>query len=459
MFMKIEKPSIPKGTRDFGPEKMRKRQFILDTIRRVFEKFGYQPLETPAMENLSVLTGKYGAEGDQLLYKIINSGDFLSKSSETDFQNGSKSLLPKISEKGLRYDLTVPFARYVVMNQHDIAFPFKRYQIQPVWRADRPQKGRYREFYQCDADVVGTNSLVCEAEIMLMINEVMHNLGLADFTIKLNNRKLLTAITDLIGEHGKEAAFCVAIDKLDKIGREKVEEELLKADFSQEAIKKLDPVFNITGSNKEKIEQLSKLLESSTIGQEGIDEIKMLFEYLETFGSESYHVDLDLTLARGLSYYTGTILEVSANNSTIKSSITGGGRYDNLTGVFGLQGVPGVGFSFGVDRIYDVLEDLDLFPKENESSTKVLLLNFDPDSFKEALKILSKLRSSGVRSEIYPDAVKIKKQMNYANRKNVPFVLMIGANEIKEGKYQLKNMKTGEQLKLGVNEILEQLLN
>ena len=457
--MKIDKPSIPKGTRDFSPEKMLRRQHILNTIRNVFEKFGYHPLETPAMENLSVLTGKYGAEGDQLLYKILNSGDFLSKVDEKDIHGGSKKLINKIAGKGLRYDLTVPFARYVVMNQHDITFPFKRYQIQPVWRADRPQKGRYREFYQCDADIVGTTSLVCESEIILMINEVMQNLGLTDFIIKINNRKILTAITDLIGEHGKEAPFCVAIDKLDKIGREKVEEELSNVGFSAEAIKKLSPVFAIKGSNSEIIHQLEDLLANSQIGKEGIDELKQVYEYLNDFGVEDNNVELDLTLARGLSYYTGIILEVKANNSTIKSSITGGGRYDNLTGVFGLEGVSGVGFSFGVDRIYDVMDDLDLFPKEFEASTKVLLLNFDPVSFKESLKVLAKLRTANIKSEIYPDAVKIKKQMNYANKKGVPFVLMIGENEIKEGKFQLKNMNTGEQHKLGVQEIIHNLSN
>ena len=300
-FMKIDKPSIPKGTRDFGPKKMQKRQYILNTIRNVFEKFGFQPIETPAMENLSVLTGKYGAEGDQLLYKILNSGDYLSKAGSSDIQNGSRTLTPKISEKGLRYDLTVPFARYVVMNQHDITFPFKRYQIQPVWRADRPQKGRYREFYQCDADVVGTDSLLCEAEIVLMINEVMENLKLKDFTIKLNNRKLLTAITDLVGEHGKEVVFCVAIDKLDKIGREKVEDELLQNGFSPDAIKKLDPIFNIHGSNESILDQLEALLINSENGTEGVNELKQLFEYLESFSSANNNVDLDLTLARGLS--------------------------------------------------------------------------------------------------------------------------------------------------------------
>lgn len=457
--MKINKPSIPKGTRDFSPEKMLKRQFILNTIRKVFEKFGFQPLETPAMENLSVLTGKYGAEGDQLLYKILNSGDFLSKTKEEDFQDGSKNLTPKIAEKGLRYDLTVPFARYVVMNQHDITFPFKRYQIQPVWRADRPQKGRYREFYQCDADVVGTNSLVCESEIILMINEVMNNLDLTDFIIKINNRKLLTAITDMIGEHGKEAAFCVAIDKLDKIGREKVEEDLSNNGFSSAGIKKLAPVFEMKGSNNEILKQLGDLLADSEIGKEGVDELKQVFGFLNDFGVADQRVELDLTLARGLSYYTGIILEVKANNSSITSSITGGGRYDNLTGVFGLEGVSGVGFSFGVDRIYDVMDDMNLFPKEYEASTKVLILNFDAASFKESLNVLTQLRAANVKSEVYPDAVKIKKQMNYANRKGVPFVLMIGENEIKEGKFQLKNMTTGEQQQLGLQEIIDFLSN
>ena len=455
--MKTEKPSIPKGTRDFGPEKMLKRQYILNTIRKVFEKYGYQPIETPTMENLSVLTGKYGAEGDQLLYKILNSGDFLSKTNDEDLRSGSKKLTGKIADKGLRYDLTVPFARYVVMNQHDITFPFKRYQIQPVWRADRPQKGRYREFYQCDADVVGTNSLVCETEIILMIDDVLNNLGLTDFSIKINNRKLLTALTDFIGEHGKEAAFCVAIDKLDKIGRTKVEEELKVSGFSTESIKKLDPVFDIKGSNREIIDQLNALFTNSELGKEGIEELKQIFEFLTDFGGDDQNVKLDLTLARGLSYYTGFILEVIVNNASIKSSITGGGRYDNLTGVFGLKGVSGVGFSFGVDRIYDVLEDLDLFPKKYEASTKVLVLNFDPVSFKESLKALGSLRAANIKSEAYPDAVKIKKQMNYANKKDVPFVLMIGENEIKEGKFLLKNMKTGDQEKLSLQEIIDYL--
>lgn len=452
--MKIDKPSIPKGTRDFGPEKMLKRQYILNTIKSVFEKFGYQPLETPAMENLSVLTGKYGTEGDQLLYKVLNSGNYLSKVNKEDDLSEIKKLTNKIAGKGLRYDLTVPFARYVVMNQHEITFPFRRYQIQPVWRADRPQKGRYREFYQCDADVVGTNSLVCESEIIMMIDEVLQNLGILDFTIKVNNRKLLTAITELIGENGKEAAFCVAIDKLDKIGREKVEIELSNGGFSAKALSRLAPVFEMQGSNDEIINQLETLFSDSDLGKEGISEIKETFGYLNNFGLSQSNVKLDLTLARGLSYYTGIIVEVQVNNSTIKSSITGGGRYDNLTGVFGMNGVSGVGFSFGVDRIFDVMDDLDLFPKDYEASTKVLLLNFDEVALKESLKVLAKLRAANIKSEVYPDAVKIKKQMNYANKKGVPFVLMIGEDEIAAGKYQLKNMNSGEQQKLGLQEII-----
>ncbi len=452
--MKIEKPSIPNGTRDFGPAKMVKRQYILNTIRNVFEKFGFQPLETPAMENLSVLTGKYGEEGDQLLYKILNSGDFLSKVQPGHLMEGSKSMTFKIAEKGLRYDLTVPFARYVVMNQNEIAFPFRRYQIQPVWRADRPQKGRYREFYQCDADVVGTDSLLCEAEIILMINEVMGLFGLSDFTIKLNNRKVLTAIAESIGATGKEAALCVAIDKIDKIGAEKVKAELMENGFSPDAVSKLDPIFHIHGSNAQKILELESILKESEQGKQGISELKELFELLTNFGLTDSHVLLDITLARGLSYYTGTILEVKVNNSTISSSISGGGRYDNLTGVFGLEGVSGVGFSFGVDRLYDVLEDLELFPKDVHTTTKVLLLNFGQQTLSHSLRILSKLRQQNIKSEIFPEDAKIKKQMNYANKKGVPYVLMIGENEISEGKYQLKNMETGEQLALDFDGIL-----
>jgi histidyl-tRNA synthetase len=455
--MKIDKPSIPNGTRDFGPAKMVKRQYILNTIRNVFEKFGFQPLETPAMENLSVLTGKYGEEGDQLLYKILNSGDFLSKVQPDQMKEGSKSVTYKIAEKGLRYDLTVPFARFVVMNQNEITFPFRRYQIQPVWRADRPQKGRYREFYQCDADVVGTDSLLCEAEIVLMINEVMARFGLSDFTIKLNNRKVLTAIAENIGAAGKEAALCVAIDKIDKIGEEKVKAELMENGFSPEAVSMLDPIFSVHGSNAQKIHELELILKDSANGKQGISELKELFELLTNFGLSDHHVLLDITLARGLSYYTGTILEVKVNNSSITSSISGGGRYDNLTGFFGLEGMSGVGFSFGVDRLYDVMEDLELFPKEVHATTKVLLLNFGQQTLSHSLRILSKLRQQNIKSEIYPEDAKIKKQMNYANKKGVPYVLMIGENEIKEGKYQLKNMETGEQSALDFEGIVASL--
>ncbi len=453
--MKTEKPSIPQGTRDFGPDKMFRRQFIFDTIKMVFEKYGYPPLETPAMENLHILTGKYGLEGDQLLYKVLNSGDFLSKTTRQDFEKGYKHLTHLIAGKGLRYDLTVPFARYVVMNQHNISFPFKRYQIQPVWRADRPQKGRYREFYQCDADIVGTDSLLCEAEFIMMIGEVFNNLGLHDFKIKINNRKLLTAITEWIGESGKEMAFCTAIDKLDKIGRQKVEEELEREGFSTESIKMLDPIFDIEGTNEEKINQLSSLLKDSETGRKGIDELRQTFGFLHELGSHEKNIIIDLTLARGLTYYTGIILEVRANNSSIKSSIGGGGRYDNLTGVFGLEGISGVGFSFGVDRIYDVMADLGLFPDNFEASAKTLIVHFDDLSFKESLKVLSALRKSGIKSEVYPDRVKIKKQMSYANKKGVPYVILIGEDEVRSKTYQLKNMKTGGQQKLGLDELIE----
>ncbi len=455
--MKAEKPSIPKGTRDFSPEKMLKRNFIFNTIRKVFEKCGYQPLETPAVENLSVLTGKYGDEGDQLLFKILNSGDFLSKTRGDDVEKGYKHLTKKIAEKGLRYDLTVPFARYVVMNRNDITFPFKRYQIQPVWRADKPQKGRYREFYQCDADVVGTNSLVCEAEIIQMINEVFGDLGITDFTIKLNNRKLLMAITELIGAEGKETAFCVAIDKLDKIGRKKVEEEMLQNGFSEEAIKKMDPLFSLSGDNTNKINQIKAMLSESPAGLEGVHELEELFKFLDAFNIDDPHIDIDITLARGLSYYTGTIIEVKVNNATLTSSVSGGGRYDNLTGVFGMEGVSGVGISFGVDRIYDVMEDLDLFPKDHVLSTKVLLIPFDNESMLKALSILSELRSHNIFAEVFPDITKLKKPMNYANKKDIPFVILIGSEELKAEKYGLKDMNSGVQEQLSLPSIIDKL--
>ncbi|MDN5201361.1 histidine--tRNA ligase [Fulvivirgaceae bacterium BMA10] len=451
--MGTQKPNLPKGTRDFGPEKMVKRNFIFDAIKGTFQKFGFQPLETPAIENLSVLTGKYGDEGDQLLFKILNSGDFLSKTSPEDLESGSRTLLPKISEKGMKYDLTVPFARYVVMNQHNITFPFKRYQIQPVWRADRPQKGRYREFYQCDADVIGTDSLICESEIILMIKEVFGKLGIQKYDIKINNRKILGAIANYIGVPGKISDFCVAIDKLDKIGLEGVLKELEKRSFPKESLKKLGPIINFSGSNEEKISFLGKLISEE---QEGISEIKQIFGFLQSFGTDAEHVDFDPTLARGLSYYTGTIFEVKVKDVSI-GSVSGGGRYDDLTGIFGLPGVSGVGFSFGVDRIYDVMEELDLFPKDNLISTKVLIANFGADSEKHALTTLKKLRDTEIKSEIYPDAVKLKKQLNYADKKAIPFVIMIGEDEIKNGSFTLKDMQKGQQERLDLEALLNKL--
>ncbi len=455
--MSKEKPSIPQGTRDYGPEKMARRNYIFSVIRNVFEKFGFLPLETPAMENLSVLTGKYGEEGDQLLYKILNSGDFLAKTTIEDLSRGYKRVLPKIASKGLRYDLTVPFARYVVMNRHEIVFPFKRYQIQPVWRADRPQKGRYREFYQCDADVVGTGSLICEAENILMIDEVFQTLGIKAYEIKLNNRKILKGITEAIGVPGRENVFATAIDKLDKTGMERVFGELSAAGFEAPALEKLMPFMHVKGTNEEKADVLSRLLSGSKPGMEGIAELKEIMAMVKHFGLEDDHIVLDVTLARGLNYYTGSIFEVKALNSEITGSLGGGGRYDDLTGVFGMEGISGVGFSFGVDRIYDVLEETHAFPEDDLISTKVMIVNFDPESAAHALGIVSKLRQAGISSEIYPDHVKLKKQMSYANRKGIPYVMMVGTREIEEKIYGLKDMKTGEQKQLSFPEILQAL--
>jgi len=442
--MSIQKPSLPKGTRDFGPQQMARRNYILDTIKSTFKLFGYQQLETPSMENLSVLTGKYGDEGDQLLYKILNSGDFLKKVKAEDLDKGPVKVLPKVAEKGLRYDLTVPFARYVVMNRNDITFPFKRFQIQPVWRADRPQKGRYREFYQCDADVVGTDSLICETEILLMIRKVFAELKLTDYDIKVNNRKILTGIAEVIGEPGKVSELCVAIDKLDKIGWEKVKEELGQRGFSDPSIGKLEPVVTLKGNNEEKLTFLKSFLGSSQEGMQGVLELEEVLAILDSFGENQDHVALDVVLARGLSYYTGAIFEVKVNNVSI-GSVSGGGRYDNLTGVFGLDGVSGVGFSFGVDRIYDVLDELGLFPEERMQSTAVMVGYFDKEGRDYGLKVLNGLRSSGLAAEIYPDIAKVKKQFNYADKKNIPFVIMIGSEEMAQHKVTLKNMKSGEQ--------------
>lgn len=456
----MSKPSLARGTRDFGPSVMVKRNFIFDTIKRTFQKFGFQPIETPTIENLSVLMGKYGDEGDQLLFKILNSGDFAKDISQNDLDEGSKKLTLKISEKGLRYDLTVPFARFVVMNRNDLVMPFKRYQIQPVWRADRPQKGRYREFYQCDADVVGTDSLICEAEIVLMLQEILQNLGIEDFTIKINNRKILSGIAEVIGVKGSEVPLTIAIDKLDKIGKDKVEDELRERGFSEESIEKLQPIFEIQGVDNQVFEKLKTWLKDSETGLKGVEELEKVWSLVQGFGLDNAKTQLDITLARGLSYYTGAIFEVKANGVAI-GSISGGGRYDNLTGTFGMPGLSGVGISLGVDRIYDVMEELGLFEVLQNTPrgvlTKVLLTNFDAEAERYSLPILKKLRDAGINAEIYPEAGKIKKQFDYANRKNIPFVVVVGSDEMQTGELTLKNMMLGEQEKLGIEQIIEKL--
>jgi histidyl-tRNA synthetase len=452
----MQKPSLPKGTRDFGPIQMARRNFILDTIKDTFQLFGYQQIETPAMENLSTLTGKYGDEGDQLLFKILNSGDFLKDVTFADLEKGSGGVLTKVAEKGLRYDLTVPFARYVVMNRNELAFPFKRYQIQPVWRADRPQKGRYREFYQCDADVVGTDSLVCEAEIVLMIRRVFAKLGLADYGIKINNRKILTGIAEAIGEAGKEGPLCVAIDKLDKIGWEKVQEELIQRGFGLQSIQNLSPLVSLESDLKGKMEFLKTFLKDSPTGLKGVEELEEVFGILEKMGENLDHVDFDIMLARGLSYYTGAIFEVKVYGVSI-GSVSGGGRYDNLTGVFGLPGVSGVGFSFGVDRLYDVLEELQLFPSDSLNGTRLLLAYFDSKGFEYGLSILNHFRKAGIKVEIYPDHAKIKKQFEFATKKEIPFVGICGDDEITSGTISIKNLITGIQENLSLEAAVSKL--
>ncbi|GAB3640136.1 histidine--tRNA ligase [Spirosoma arcticum] len=449
----MQKPTLPKGTRDFGPEQMRNRLFIFDTIRQTFRRFGFQPLETPSMENLSTLTGKYGDEGDQLLYKILNSGDYAADLTELDIASGSKKLTPKIAEKGLRYDLTVPFARYVVMNRNNLTMPFKRYQMQPVWRADRPQKGRYREFYQCDADVVGTDSLLCEAEIVLMIHEVFGNLGITDFTLKINNRKILAGIAEVIGAPGGEGTLSVAIDKLDKIGREKVLDELRERGFTNTAIAQLDPLFDKATDVAGTIARLKSWLVSSELAQTGIAELDEMLRLVDQYGVAEPRVQIDPTLARGLSYYTGAIFEVKVNNVQI-GSVSGGGRYDNLTGAFGLPGLSGVGISFGVDRIYDVMDELKLFPVGAGQGTRVLIVPFDSEARAVALPLLSQLRGAGVAAEVYPDLTKVKKMLDYANAKQIPYVVLIGSEEVQTGMLSLKNMVTGEQRKLTATEVV-----
>lgn len=450
-----QKPSIPKGTRDFSPIEMAKRNYIFNTIKEVFLLYGFQQIETPAMENLSTLMGKYGEEGDKLLFKMLNSGDYLKNApAEMLEQHDYIHLIPKISEKGLRYDLTVPFARYVVMHRNDIQFPFKRYQIQPVWRADRPQKGRYREFYQCDADVVGSDSLMNEIELVGMIDEVFKRFGI-NVIIKINNRKVLSGIAEVIGAPDKIVDITVAIDKIDKIGLENVNAELLEKGLSQDAVDALQPLLTLSGSNEEKLATLSTLLASSEVGMKGVEELRYVLTNSEAQQPKGV-VELDVSLARGLNYYTGTIIEVKAKDVTI-GSITGGGRYDNLTGVFGMPGTSGVGISFGADRIYDVLNTLELYPKDTLASTKVLFVNFGEKEGAQSLQYVMKLRANGIPAEIYPDSTKMKKQMSYANDKNVAYVAMVGETEMANGTIALKCMETGEQENLTISEVISKL--
>ena len=449
----MAKPSIPKGTRDFSPVEMAKRNYIFDTIREVYALYGFRQIETPAMETLSTLMGKYGEEGDKLLFKVLNSGDYLAKLSDDELmQRNPLHLATKLCEKGLRYDLTVPFARYVVQHRDEIQLPFKRYQIQPVWRADRPQKGRYREFYQCDADVVGSDSLLNEVELMQIVDTVFTRFGVR-VAIKINNRKILTGIAETIGEADKIVDITVAIDKLDKIGIDAVNEELRRDGISDEAIKKLQPIIALTGTNDEKLATIAQVLAQSEVGMKGVEETRFILDTLKTCGLHN-QIDLDLTLARGLNYYTGAIFEVKALDYAI-GSITGGGRYDNLTGIFGLPGISGVGISFGADRIYDVLGGLDLYPKEAEQGTQLLFINFGATETAYCLPVLRRCREAGIRTEIYPDSVKMKKQMAYANAKQVSFVVLAGEEEIAQGKLTLKNMATGEQTLVTPEELIE----
>ena len=450
--MAVQKPTIPSGTRDFTPEEMVKRNYIFDTIKKVFQLYGYLPIETPAMENLSTLLGKYGEEGDKLLFKVLNSGDFLSNVKTDEFGNKeSNKVALQISEKGLRYDLTVPFARYVVMHRNDINFPFKRYQIQPVWRADRPQRGRYREFYQCDVDVIGSDALLNEVELIQMIDDIFSRLHVAA-EIKLNNRKILAGIAEMVGENDKMMDITIAIDKLDKIGIEKVNSELLGKGVSEAAIGKLQPILNMKGTQQEKLLLLRELLQTSETGMKGIEETLYIMNKVAELGVESM-VELDLTLARGLNYYTGAIIEVKAADVKI-GSICGGGRYDNLTGIFGMDGTSGVGISFGADRIYDVLNELDLFPENKDLTTMVFFVNFGEEEEKYALRILQKIRKAGINAELFPAADKMKKQMNYADKKNIPFVVIIGQDEIEKDVLSVKDMKTGVQEEMRLTDFI-----
>jgi histidyl-tRNA synthetase len=448
----MSQPSIPKGTRDFSPDEMAKRNYIFDTIREVYKLYGFRQIETPAMENLSTLMGKYGEEGDQLLFKILNSGDYLKDINDEELTERNVSrLATKLSEKGLRYDLTVPFARYVVMHRNDITFPFRRYQIQPVWRADRPQKGRYREFFQCDADVVGSDSLINEVELIQIIDEVFSRFGIR-VSIRLNNRKILSGIADIIGYADKIVDITVAIDKLDKIGLQKVNEELASKGISQEAIEQLRPIIMLQGSNEDKLSTLSNILKDSETGILGVQELAFIVDKLKITGIRS-DLELDLTLARGLNYYTGAIIEVKALDVQI-GSITGGGRYDNLTGIFGLPGVSGVGISFGADRIFDVLNQLDLYPKDSVRNTQVLFVNFGEKEEAYILPLAAGMRRAGIATEVYPEPAKMNKQMKYADSNKIPFVAIVGENEMNENKIMLKNMATGEQQLLTPDEYI-----
>ena len=445
-----QKPSIPKGTRDFGPVEMAKRNYIFNTIRSVYELYGFQQIETPAQETLQTLMGKYGEEGDKLLFKILNSGDYLSKIEDSELtERNTLRLASKICEKGLRYDLTVPFARYVVMHREELQLPFKRYQVQPVWRADRPQKGRYREFYQFDGDVVGSDSLLNEVELMQIVDTVFTRFGVR-VQIKINNRKILTGIAEVIGAADKIVDITVAIDKLDKIGIDNVNQELREDGLSEEQIQKLQPIIMLEGSNEEKLNTIAEVLASSETGLKGVEETRYILGFLTALNND---IQLDLTLARGLSYYTGAIFEVKALDTPM-GSISGGGRYDNLTGIFGMPGLSGVGISFGVDRIYDVLNALDLYPKDSLNTTQVLFINFGEQETAYCLPIIHKVRASGIRAEIYPDATKMKKQMSYANAKQIPFVVLAGESEMAAQKVTLKNMETGEQQLVTTEELI-----
>lgn len=448
-----QKPSIPKGTRDFSPMEMAKRNYIFDTIKQVYQLYGFQQIETPAMETLGTLMGKYGEEGDKLLFKVLNSGDYLSKVTPEELaERNSLRLAAKLCEKGLRYDLTVPFARYVVMHREELQLPFKRYQMQPVWRADRPQKGRYREFWQFDGDIVGSDSLLNEVELMQIIDTVFTRFGVR-VQIKINNRKILTGIAEVIGAADKIVDITVAIDKLDKIGLDNVNQELREDGLSDEQIEKLQPIISLEGTNDEKLNTIAEVLATSETGLKGVEETRSILDTLKTLGLKN-EIQLDLTLARGLNYYTGAIFEVKALDVQI-GSITGGGRYDNLTGIFGMPGISGVGISFGVDRIFDVLNALDCYPKDATNGTQLLFINFGDKETAYCLPAVAKAREAGIRTEIFPDSTKMKKQMSYANAKQIPFVALAGENEMAEGKLTLKNMESGEQSLVTIDEIIK----